>query len=65
MTTVCYMAETTDADIIGIREAAEILDVTLGTMRRWDRVGYLRPIRLSPTSPRRYRRADIEALISA
>jgi excisionase family DNA binding protein len=50
-------------EFLSIGEAAQLLKVSIGTLRRWDRIGHLIPIRLHPRSPRRYRRSDIEALL--
>ncbi len=41
-----------------------MLGVSVDTMRRWDAVGKLIPVRL-PSGHRRYRREDIDALIEA
>jgi len=46
-----------------IREAADLLNVHPETLRRWDRGGRLKPSR-TPTGHRRYRRADLEALLA-
>ncbi len=51
-----------DQPLIPIREVADELGVSISTLRRWDREGILRPIRLTPGSPRRYRRSDVDAL---
>lgn len=50
-------------EFLTIGETAEALKVSFSTLRRWDRIGHLVPIRLHPGSPRRYRRADVESLI--
>lgn len=51
-------------DLLPIGETADILKVSFSTLRRWDRTGHLKPVRLHPRSPRRYRRADVDALLS-
>ncbi|MEK7528509.1 MAG: helix-turn-helix domain-containing protein [Patescibacteria group bacterium] len=48
--------------LITIKEAAEILGVTLTTLRRWDKNGQLPAIRPAKKSHRLYRLEDIEAL---
>lgn len=52
-------------DFLSIGETSEALKVSFSTLRRWDRIGHLVPIRLHPGSPRRYRRADVEALLES
>jgi DNA-binding transcriptional MerR regulator len=48
-------------ELISIGEAARILGLTPGTLRRWDQAKKgPRPIR-SATNQRRYRRGDVEA----
>jgi len=54
-------AQGTKSDLIPIGEAAELLNVSVYTLRRWDAKGRLAPIRL-PSGQRRYRRADVEAV---
>jgi excisionase family DNA binding protein len=51
------------AEFLTIGEVAEILKVSFSTLRRWDRIGHLAPVRLHPGSPRRYRRGDVDALL--
>lgn len=51
-------------EFLTIGETAETLKVSFSTLRRWDRIGHLTPIRLHPGSPRRYRRADVAALLN-
>ena len=51
-------------EVIAIGAAAEMLGVTVPTLRNWDRTGKLTPIRL-PSGVRRYRRADIEAILAS
>lgn len=54
-----------DDALIPIGETAKVLGVSIPTLRRWDREGHLRSVRLAPGSPRRYRRSDIDALVEA
>lgn len=49
--------------LIPIGEAAKMLGVSLRTLRRWDADGYLVAVR-PRGGQRRYRLADIEAVIS-
>lgn len=53
----------TKEEFLTIGETAELLNVSFSTLRRWDRIAHLVPIRLYPGSPRRYRRSDVEALL--
>lgn len=48
-------------DILGIREVAARLGVSVPTLRRWDRAGRLTPSRHPTTGARVYLRADVEA----
>jgi len=43
--------------------AAEGFAISPQTIRRWADEGLLPGIRLTPSSPRRYRREDVEALL--
>jgi excisionase family DNA binding protein len=49
------------ADKLGVRAAAEALGVHENTLRRWERKGLIRAIKL-PTGVRRFRREDVERL---
>jgi excisionase family DNA binding protein len=49
--------------LVGIAEAAQILSVSMSTLRRWDREGILTAYR-TPTGQRRYRRSDLDAAIN-
>jgi len=53
--------------LLTISQAAEILNVHPETLRRWDRAGKLKAIRIGQRQgggDRRYRREDIKKLIS-
>ena len=50
-------------DLLIATEAAELLRVTVKTLERWEKAGRLDAIRL-PGGHRRYRRSDLEALLS-
>lgn len=52
-------------ELLPIGKTAEMLDVSFSTLRRWDRTGHLTSVRLHPGGPRRYRRSDVEAMITA
>lgn len=59
------MSSHTDSDeFIPIGEAARISQFSISTLRRWDREGRL-PVYRTPAGQRRYRRGDIEALLTA
>ena len=49
--------------LIDITEASRLLGVSVQTLRRWDKAGKLKAIRLPSTRIRRYRKSEIEALI--
>lgn len=46
--------------LIPIGKAAEILDVSINTLRRWDEGGKLRAVRRSPGGDRFYRQVDLD-----
>jgi putative resolvase len=47
--------------LVGVRQAAEQLGVHENTLRRWERKGLIKAIKL-PTGVRRFRRDDVERL---
>lgn len=52
--------------LISIKEAAMILNVHPETLRRWDRIGKLKAVRVGTRQgggDRKYKEADIRALI--
>lgn len=49
--------------LLRIREAAEMLGVNPETLRRWDRQGRLRAIKIGKRGDRRYRQEDITKFI--
>lgn len=49
--------------LIRIREAAEMLGVNPETLRRWDRQGRLKAVKIGKRGDRRYELARIERLI--
>ncbi|MDD2656169.1 MAG: MerR family transcriptional regulator [Patescibacteria group bacterium] len=50
--------------LLTIKQVASILNVHLETLRRWDNAGNLKSIRVSSKGHRRYRKSEIEKLIS-
>lgn len=48
------------ADLLSLRQAADLLHVSAGTLRRWEALGRLKAIRVGPRRTRYYRPADIE-----
>jgi excisionase family DNA binding protein len=46
--------------LLTIRQAAEILNVHVETLRRWDNKGKLLAIKLNDRGDRRYKQVDIE-----
>lgn len=55
-----YMSE---ESLITIKQAAKKLSVHTETLRRWDRLGKLKAVRLGNRGDRRYRLSDIEKLM--
>lgn len=49
--------------LLKIREAAGMLSVNPETLRRWDRNGRLKAVRIGKRGDRRYKKEDIEKLI--
>lgn len=45
--------------ILSLREVADLLQVSLVTLRRWDDKGILKAFRPSETQPRRYHKKDV------
>lgn len=50
--------------LLSIGEAAQTIGVSIDTLRRWDKKGSLRSVRLSDTSHRYYRKSDIEIFLN-
>lgn len=50
--------------LVTIREAAEMLNVSIDSLRRWDKSGLLRSIRYSPRGHRYYAVEDLKLLMS-
>ena len=51
--------------LLTIRQAAEVLNVHVETLRRWDKSGKLKAIRVNDRGDRRYRPADLEKIIKS
>lgn len=49
--------------LLTIRQAAEVLNVHVETLRRWDKSGKLKAIRVNERGDRRYDPKDIEAIL--
>ena len=55
---------TTLPKLLTIRQAAEILNVHVVTLRRWDKSGQLKAARINERGDRRYKQEDIEKIIN-
>lgn len=53
---------TTLPKLLTIRQAAEVLNVHVETLRRWDKAGKLKSIRVNERGDRRYNPEDIERI---
>jgi DNA (cytosine-5)-methyltransferase 1 len=51
-------------EYLTVGEAADLLGVSPGTLRNWDRTGKLKPHRHPVNRYRLYRREDLEALLA-
>ncbi|MFH0943216.1 MAG: helix-turn-helix domain-containing protein [Candidatus Beckwithbacteria bacterium] len=54
---------TTLPKLLTIRQAAEILNVHVETLRRWDKAGKLKAIRVNERGDRRYKPEDLERIV--
>jgi len=54
---------TTLPKLLTIRQAAEVLNVHVETLRRWDKSGKLKAIRINKRGDRRYKPEDLETII--
>lgn len=50
-------------DLLGVREAADILGVHPQTLYRWCEEGLIAYVQMTPRSRRRFRRTDVLALL--
>jgi excisionase family DNA binding protein len=55
---------TTLPKLLTIRQAAEVLNVHVETLRRWDKSGKLKAIIVNERGDRRYDPSDIEKILS-
>lgn len=46
-------------ELLRIREAAILLNVSIQTLRRWDKYGTLKPIRMGANGHRMYKKEDL------
>lgn len=51
--------------LLGIREVAELFSVDISTIRRWERAGYLRSVRIGVRGHRRFRQQEIQRLMDS
>ena len=51
--------------LLTIRQAAEVLNVHVETLRRWDKSGKLKAIRVNERGDRRYKPEDLEKMMEA
>lgn len=56
---------TTLPKLLTIRQATEILNVHVETLRRWDKSGKLKAIRINERGDRCYNPKDIEAILNS
>lgn len=49
--------------LLTIRQAAEVLNVHVETLRRWDKSGKLKAIRVNDRGDRRYKPEDLKVII--
>ena len=54
---------TTLPKLLTIRQAAEILNVHVETLRRWDKSGKIKAIRVNERGDRRYKPEDLEKMM--
>lgn len=52
-----------DDDLIRVSDAAALIGISVDTLKRWTAAGRVAAVR-TPTNHRRYRRADILALVT-
>lgn len=50
-------------ELLTIRQAAKVLNVHAETLRRWDKSGKLKAIRVNERGDRRYKPKDLEQII--
>ncbi len=52
-------------ELLTLKQACEILQVHPNTLRQWDEKGILKAVRFGARKDRKYRKLDIEKLISS
>jgi len=52
-------------EVLTIREAAKLFNVSLMTLRRWDKQGKLKAFRPTLMSKRRYKKSDIVKFLNS
>ena len=57
-------SETKQPRLLTLKQACDILGCHPNTLRSWDKKGYLVAVRIGARGDRRYRREDIQKLIS-
>ena len=55
--------KTLDHDLVTLRELASYFSVSTMTIKRWERKGKIKPLRINSRGDRRYLRSEIERLI--
>ena len=50
--------------LLTVREVAAMLNIHVNTVRRWDDAGVLKALRIGPRGDRRFRREDVDALLT-
>lgn len=51
--------------LLTLRETSELLKVHPNTLRKWDKKGVLKAVRFGQRGDRRYKREDVERIITA
>ncbi len=51
-------------DHLTVGESAQLIGVSVDTLKRWEKAGRITSLR-TPTGHRRFRRSDVEALLTA
>lgn len=55
---------TTLPKLLTIRQAAEVINVHVETLKRWDKSGKLKAIRVNERGDRRYKPEDLEKILT-
>lgn len=58
------MAKKMTTKLFTISQTAQALNISKDTLRRWDRTGYLKALRMGTRQDRRYRKEDILEIIN-